>query len=341
MLVPGVLGYRLGYVGLVAAVLVGCEPQEVGADSDPSNVHSFPGYPKTAHTSSFELPRSLRTGSFPQRQDPLSAAFAGVQMSPGFVGSSSAPHPFDGGLWVDDVVLGVGEGLAPGDSADLAVTVYRRDGSELLGRREQALVGALVVGDGHGVPGLQLALRGMRVGGRRRVLCPGHLGFTDAALGPKREILLFTVELRGRRPAAAAFGAAGFAPLTEPSDLGDGLKTEDFLVGRGQAATAGARLIVRYSGRVSNGEIFDDKSLRGEAFAFTLGVGRVIAGWELGLVGMRAGGRRRLYVPAALAYGARQRGIITPNSALIFDIELLYVDPPTSTRGFLGPPSRL
>ncbi len=106
----------------------------------------------------------------------------------------------------------------------------------------------------------------------------------------------------------------------------DELKIEDLVVGEGKAAVRGALITSHYRGFLADGTEFDSSYRRGEAFQCVLSNGRVIQGWVLGLQGMKVGGKRRLWVPAHLAYGERQIGtMIPPNSDLCFDIELLEV----------------
>jgi peptidylprolyl isomerase len=109
-----------------------------------------------------------------------------------------------------------------------------------------------------------------------------------------------------------------------PFELG----IEDLVVGDGEPAVAGSKVAVHYAGvAFSTGEEFDASWNRGEAFRFTLGRGHVIPGWDSGVAGMRVGGRRRLTIPSALAYGARGAGgVIKPNEPLVFVVDLLSVD---------------
>ena len=107
---------------------------------------------------------------------------------------------------------------------------------------------------------------------------------------------------------------------------GSGLQYRDEQVGSGTEATRGKRVSVHYTGRLDDGTTFDSSRDRGEPFAFTLGVGQVIAGWDEGVSGMRVGGRRSLVIPSALGYGARGAGgVIPPHATLRFDVELLDV----------------
>lgn len=101
----------------------------------------------------------------------------------------------------------------------------------------------------------------------------------------------------------------------------------DEVVGEGQPAVPGARVVVHYAGvSWSTGAEFDASWNRGLPFDFQLGVGQVIAGWDQGVVGMRIGGRRRLTIPPHLGYGARGAGgVIGPNETLVFVVDLLGV----------------
>ncbi len=104
------------------------------------------------------------------------------------------------------------------------------------------------------------------------------------------------------------------------------LKIEDLLVGDGKAAVRGALITAHYRGFLADGTEFDSSYRRGEPFQCILSNNRVIQGWILGLQGMKTGGKRRLWVPAALAYGERKIGtMIPPHSDLTFEIELLEV----------------
>lgn len=104
------------------------------------------------------------------------------------------------------------------------------------------------------------------------------------------------------------------------------LGIEDVIVGEGREAVSGSFVDVHYVGVLnSTGEQFDASWDRGGAFSFELGAGRVIAGWDEGVVGMREGGRRILRIPAAMAYGDGGSGIITPGSDLVFTVDLATV----------------
>jgi peptidylprolyl isomerase len=114
-----------------------------------------------------------------------------------------------------------------------------------------------------------------------------------------------------------------FPDFTAPDEL----MTEDIVVGDGAEATAGSTAVVHYVGvAYSTGEEFDASWNRGTPFSFPLGGGKVIAGWDQGVLGMKVGGRRRLVVPPQLGYGERGAGqVIAPGETLIFVVDLLAV----------------
>ena len=107
------------------------------------------------------------------------------------------------------------------------------------------------------------------------------------------------------------------------------LDIEILTAGDGITAEAGKRVTVHYEGRLTDGTVFDASRNRGQPFAFTIGSGQVIRGWEQGVAGMKIGETRRLTIPPELGYGANGAGnAIPPNATLVFDIELLTVSDP-------------
>jgi FKBP-type peptidyl-prolyl cis-trans isomerase FkpA len=107
------------------------------------------------------------------------------------------------------------------------------------------------------------------------------------------------------------------------------LQMEDQVVGTGAEAKAGDTVTVHYVGQLTNGKIFDASRNHGDTgFTFTIGAGQVIQGWEVGVSGMKEGGKRKLVIPPAMGYGAMDvgGGLIPANSTLIFEVELLKVN---------------
>ncbi len=105
------------------------------------------------------------------------------------------------------------------------------------------------------------------------------------------------------------------------------LMMKDDVVGTGAVAATGDTVTVNYVGALTDGTVFDASANHGTSgFTFTLGAGQVIKGWDQGIVGMKEGGKRTLLIPADLAYGSQSPApSIPPNSALIFEVELLKV----------------
>jgi FKBP-type peptidyl-prolyl cis-trans isomerase FkpA len=104
------------------------------------------------------------------------------------------------------------------------------------------------------------------------------------------------------------------------------LKKVDLVVGKGKEATDGADVVVHYTGWLADGTVFDSSVERNEPFPFKLGKKMVIRGWDLGVLGMKVGGKRKLVIPPDLAYGdAGYPGLIPRRATLTFEILLLQV----------------
>ena len=111
-----------------------------------------------------------------------------------------------------------------------------------------------------------------------------------------------------------------------PTTTASGLQYWDIVTGSGDTAVPGKPVSVHYTGWLTTGEKFDSSLDHGKPFVFTLGAGQVIPGWDEGVAGMKAGGKRQLRIPPALGYGdSGAGGTIPPKATLIFDVELLEV----------------
>jgi FKBP-type peptidyl-prolyl cis-trans isomerase len=97
----------------------------------------------------------------------------------------------------------------------------------------------------------------------------------------------------------------------------------DLVEGKGATIKRGDEIEVHYTGWLTNGTKFDSSVDRGKPFALTIAAGQVIKGWDEGIVGMKVGGKRKLFIPPALGYENRAQGKIPANSKLIFEVEVL------------------
>ncbi len=130
-----------------------------------------------------------------------------------------------------------------------------------------------------------------------------------------------------RGGASKGFSAALGVDTTKMTKASSGLWYSDLAPGQGDSAVAGRTVTVHYTGWLPDGTKFHSTRDRGEPFAFTLGAGQVIWGWDEGVKGMKVGGRRKLVLPPQLAYGdAGAPPAIPPNATLVFDVEVLKVE---------------
>jgi len=119
------------------------------------------------------------------------------------------------------------------------------------------------------------------------------------------------------------FAASLGVDLANSTKLASGMYYRDLSVGLGSVVSAGQQLQVHYTGWLANGSQFDSNVAGQVPFSFHLGAGGVIQGWDLGIPGMRVGGRRQLIIPSALGYGAAGNGSIPGNAILVFNVEVL------------------
>lgn len=124
-------------------------------------------------------------------------------------------------------------------------------------------------------------------------------------------------------------GAANTSAVNNSQDTmqqnQSGLQSNDTVVGTGDVAVAGKDVTVNYTGMFTDGKKFDSSLDRGVPFTFRLGAGQVIKGWDIGVEGMKVGGKRILVIPPELGYGAQAVGPIPANSTLVFQVELVSV----------------
>lgn len=227
------------------------------------------------------------------------------------------------GLKSEDLVVGTGREVKVGDKLTVSYTGWLLEKYPNQAFDESSLHDApfqFVLGKGEAIEGWDKGLVGMKVGGKRKLTVPPELAYGADGAGdgriPPNATLVFEVEL---------LDVLGPVPATLPASSVTELKIEDLVVGTGAAAKNGDTVSVHYTGWLENGTKFDS-SAGGAPIEFVLGTGRVIAGWEKGLVGMKVGGKRRLTIPPSLGYGEAGAGdTIPPNATLIFEVELVAI----------------
>lgn len=216
-------------------------------------------------------------------------------------------------LLIEDLVEGQGEPVVATDRVTVHYTGWLTDGKKFdssLDRNQpfEFQVGARMV-----IRGWDEGLKGMKVGGKRKLTIPAHMGYGERGAGgviPPNATLVFEVELLGIKKVPA------------PGEL----EIVDVEVGTGAEAQNGKTVCVHYSGALEDGTVFDSSYGRGEPIEFPLGAGMVIQGWEKGLLGMKVGGKRTLTIPYNMGYGAHgYPGAIPPYATLKFDVELVDV----------------
>ena len=107
------------------------------------------------------------------------------------------------------------------------------------------------------------------------------------------------------------------------------LVIEDVIIGDGDQAVFGKRVMIHATGSLLDGTIFDTSYTKNHPYIFTIGMDQVIEGWDAGVIGMRVGGQRILTVPPRMAFGIESSDIIPSNATVVYEIELLKVDEPT------------
>jgi FKBP-type peptidyl-prolyl cis-trans isomerase len=226
-------------------------------------------------------------------------------------------------------VLGEGGEAKDGSEVSLHYTGSLDDGTVFDTSRKRNRPFTFTLGQRGAIKGWDIGIRGMKVGGKRRLIIPAELGYGERGKGkiPPNSRLTFTLELVEMHPPLPdPRGEDAFSgkPM-ERNELPGGLIVEEFALGEGKAAKDKDKLIIHYTGMLDDGTVFDSSVPKKKPITFALGTGRVIKGWDQGIKGMKAGGLRRLTIPAELGYGDRDKGKIPPNSRLTFTIELMAI----------------
>jgi peptidylprolyl isomerase len=214
------------------------------------------------------------------------------------------------GLQYEDIKVGAGDSPKGGDICVMHYTGWLEDGTKFDSSVDRGVPFEFILGMGQVIMGWDEGVATMQPGGKRILIIPSNLGYGRRGAGgviPPDATLKFEVEL---------LGVKAQAPL----------QIADEVVGEGPSPRAGQTVRVHYTGRLTDGTKFDSSVDRGNPFEFIIGVGQVIAGWDVGVATMQVGGKRQLTIPAHLGYGRRgSPPAIPPDATLVFDVELLAI----------------
>jgi len=235
----------------------------------------------------------------------------------------------DSGMRVWDVKEGKGDEVKRGSKVKVHYTGWLTNGEifdSSVVRKEPIEFGLTGV-----IKGWQDGIPGMKVGGVRRLEIPAELAYGNRKVGPipPGSTLVFEVEMLETKADPDAPDPDAKKPefpdqkAKEWKKLESGLEIWDVKEGKGDAVKADATVTVHYIGWLTNGKEFDS-SIGGKPVSFPLN--RVIKGWTDGIPGMKPGGVRRLYIPAAMGYGERGAPPKIPGGTdLVFEIELVEI----------------
>ncbi|MCH8556432.1 MAG: FKBP-type peptidyl-prolyl cis-trans isomerase [Balneolia bacterium] len=235
---------------------------------------------------------------------------------------------FPEGLQVEDTVVGDGELASEGDIVLVHYTGYLENG-EIFDSSQERGPFSFQIGVGQVIEGWDKGFQGMRVGGQRTLIMAPELAYGETGAGggaiPPNATLTFEVELLDvtREPDSVWDYDEDDVVTTE-----SGLQYVIIAEGEGDAVESGDMVHVHYDGFLTDGTLFDTSVRRGQPLVFQVGVGRVIQGWDEGLVGMRLNEQRVLIIPSDLAYGDQARGDLIPAGAtLLFNVNVVDIIP--------------
>ena len=232
------------------------------------------------------------------------------------------------GLKIYDEKVGGGKPAVAGSVLKTHYTGWLLSGRKFGSSKDMGKPLSVVMGAGKMIKGWEVGLEGMKEGGVRwfRIAPSMGYGATAYTMIPANSTLIFRVELVSSEVDEEIAAKMDFFPDTSSLTFehgSEGLRYAIVKPGEGEPAKTGSTVRVHYTGWLTNGYKFDSSRDRGQEFAFPLGGGRVIRGWELGVAGMLPGEKRILIVPPGLGYGSRAAGPIPGGSTLIFAVEYL------------------
>jgi peptidylprolyl isomerase len=244
------------------------------------------------------------------------------------------------GLFYRVIQKGEGAAVQPGNMVRVHYTGRLLDGTKFDSSVDRGEPLQFPIGQGRVIPGWDEGIPLFAIGGKGTLYIPSALAYGEReipGLIPAHSVLVFDIEVVDAfDPAVAEAKARAESETAIQAYLKEkGLKAEKtesglyYVVqnpGSGDKPANGATVSVHYTGKFTNGDVFDSSVDRGEPITFPLGQGRVIRGWDEGLALFAPGGKGILIIPPHLGYGSAARGPIPANSVLVFDVELLSVE---------------
>ena len=230
------------------------------------------------------------------------------------------------GLEYQILMPGFGKQAKAGDLVTVHFVGTLEDGKIFDSSRERGEPITFTLGKGQVIKGWDEGIAMLKEGTQARFIIPPHLGYGEREVGniPANSYLVFDVELISvkEKVTPKPFDITGVEKQTTPTGLNYYLIKK----GTGTKAEAGKTVSVHYSGYLEDGEMFDSSVERGQPFAFELGKGKVIKGWDEGIALLNVGSKARFIIPPDMAYGVQGFPPIIPaNATLIFDVEVLEV----------------
>ena len=242
----------------------------------------------------------------------------------------------DSGIIISDQVIGEGQYPNKGDRVIVHYTGKFLDGEEFDSSHKRGQPFEFILSSGSVIKGWDEGVASMKVGGKRTLTIPPDLAYGSRDRGkiPANSTLVFDIELID---IVKPFIDPDFSIQADTLKSSSGLMVINHKPGIGSVPNKGDRVVVHYTGKLTNGEKFDSSYDRDLPFEFAIGMGQVIQGWEEGISTMKPGGKRTLIIPPELGYGDRAAGKIPPGSTLIFNVELIKIKEPIIDPDFSLP----
>lgn len=257
-----------------------------------------------------------------------------VAFDPVFGQKAKASHEDPTGLRVEDFEVGAGQAAKVGSQLTLRFVGYLEDGTIFdQSTKDTGPAFRFILPERPIVEGWGLGLQGMRAGGVRKISVPPALAYgqegdpadEDVPAIPPNSTLTYLVKMiQVEPPVAGPEAPSAFQGKVARSEtMAGGLIVDDYRLGAGEGAKNGDRARLYFRGYLQDGKLFSAKDGSAKAMEVIVGDADMIEGWNKGIIGMKAGGLRKLTVPAEMAFGDKGEGPVPPGAKLTFMIQLV------------------